>query len=216
MTDAFAHIKRLYGESYRTHGDTPASLLTPKGRQELRFRAVDPFVSRPGVRILDYGCGLGYLYAYLHAARREAVYTGVDILPEFVAACRAKHPEAEFRVVEAAGDIAGSYDVVFASGVFNLRTHGTPAESKGYAFDRIERLYQLADEVLVCDFLSGFVDFEQPDAQHFSVGELAEFCVRRLGRRFQIRHDLLPYECTLVAWKDGRIRRPGNLYEVDA
>ena len=215
MSDGFGHIKRLYGESFRTHGDSPASLLTPKGRNELRFRAIDSFITRPGIRVLDYGCGLGYLYQYLRNAGHDIAYTGVDILSDFVYACRKKHPDATFNQVDALANICGEYDVVFSSGVFNLRTHDDQLESKAYVLDRVEQLFAMASEVLICDFLSAFVDFQQSDAQHFSAGEIAEFCVSRLGRRFQLRHDLLPYEMTLVVWKDSEIKRPENLYEVD-
>jgi len=206
----------MYGESFQRHGDSPASLLTPKGRNDLRFRAIDSFVTTPGTSVLDYGCGLGYLYSYLQRTSRAPAYTGFDILPEFVAACRAKFPGADFRQVDAVAELSGTYDVVFASGVFNLRSHDDLAESKAYALNRIERLFTLTRGVLVCDFLSAFVDFEQPDAQHFSAGEIAEFCTHRLGRRFQLRHDLLPYEFTLIVWSDSRLRKPDNIYEVDS
>ncbi|HDZ08448.1 class I SAM-dependent methyltransferase [Pseudohongiella sp.] len=215
MTEQFERIKNQYAESFRVHGDSPASLLTPKGRNELRFRAIDPFVLRRGARVLDYGCGLGYLYQYLVEAGCEIEYFGVDILPEFIDACREKYPSANFMHIDADEDVDGMYDVVFSSGVFNLCTSTDTAKSKEYALHRIEKLFSVAGDVLVCDFLSSFVDFQQADAQHFSVGEIADFCVTKLGRRFQFRHDLLPYEFTMIAWKDSEIKRPENIYEVD-
>lgn len=215
MSEQFDRIKRLYCESYRIHGDSPASLLTPKGRNELRFRAIDPFVVTAEKRILDYGCGLGYLCDYLDSTASNVEYVGIDIVPEFVATCRLKYPHATFLQIEADENIDGLFDIVFSSGVFNLRTHERSEDSKNYAFDRIEKLFGLASEVLICDFPCGFVDFQQPEAQHFGVGEIAEFCVGRLGRRFQIRHDILPYEMTLIVWKDCAIKRPENIYRID-
>jgi SAM-dependent methyltransferase len=215
MTKQFDRIKSQYAESFRIHGDSPSSLLTPKGRNNLRFRSINPFVFRKGVSVLDYGCGLGYMYQYLLEAGCEVEYFGIDILPEFIEACREKYPGANFRHIDAEEDVDGSYDVVFSSGVFNLSTHSDAVKSKAYALDRIEKLFNVAQEVLVCDFLSDFVDFRQIDAQHFSVGEIAEFCVSKLGRRFQLRHDLLPFEFTLIAWKDSEIMRPANVYGVD-
>ena len=170
---------------------------------------------KPGTRVLDYGCGLGYLYEYLQKSGCEISYTGVDILPEFVNACNQKFPDADFRNGEGDSDVIGEFDVVFASGVFNICTHNDPVESRAYALARVEQLFGWAKEVLVCDFLSSYVDFQQSDAQHFSVGEIADFSVARLGRRFLLRHDVLPYEMTLVAWSNSSITRPGNFYEVD-
>jgi|TARA_B110000902_G_scaffold245949_1_gene300530 SAM-dependent methyltransferase len=215
MKNGFDRIKRMYEESYSLNGDSPASLLTPKGRNDFRFRAINSLVTRPGVRVLDYGCGLGYLYDFLLKSGSKVCYTGVDMIPEFVNVCRTKHPEVDFRQIEPDSIIKGNFDVVFASGVFNIRTHANPRDSRKFALERIETLYKLSGEALVCDFLSSFVDFQHPDAQHFSAGEIAEFCAQRLGRRFQLRHDLLPYEMTLVAWKKSEIKRPENFFEAD-
>lgn len=217
MSEQFDRIRAMYESSFRLHGDSPGALMTPKGRNDLRFRAISPFVGRPSTRVLDYGCGLGYLWDFLQRSGSDVDYTGMDMLPEFVEACRAKHAgRARFEQLDVHAPIQGSYDVVFASGVFNLRSHDDEAASRAYAMDRLEQLFHATQDVLVCDFLSSYVDFQQADAQHFSPGAIADFCASRLSRRFILRHDLLPYEFTLVAWRDSAIRRPDNIYEVDA
>ncbi len=207
----------MYLDGFQRHGDSPHALLTPKGRNELRFRAISPFVLRPGVRVLDYGCGLGYLWDYLQRQGNKVDYTGIDMLPEFVEACRNKHGNhAHFELLDVRTPIREKYDVVFASGVFNLRSDTDDTRSREYALDRLEELFNAAGEVLVCDFLSSYVDFVQEDGQHFNPGIITDFCAKRLSRRFMIRHDLLPYEFTLIAWRDGAIHRPDNIFEVDA
>lgn len=65
------------------------------------------------------------------------------------------------------------------------------------------------------DFLSAFVDFQQDGGMHFGVDEIASFCVRDLSRRFQIRHDLLPYEFTLIAHRDGAVKHPESIFAAD-
>jgi len=205
----------MYLKSFVQHGDTPAALLTPKGRGDLRFRSVDPFVNSDGISILDYGCGLAYFYSYLLNLNRSVEYTGVDIMPEFIEACRRKFPKGTFHTLDPMERVPGVYDIVFASGVFNIRTHTDRDESKDYAFSRLKYLFSICKEVLICDFLSPFVDFEQKDSQHIPVSEVTEFCASHLSRRFIIRHDLLPYEYTLVALKNDGVRRPGNFFEAD-
>ena len=207
----------MYQDSFRQHGDSPSALMTPKGRNEMRFRALDQFARRPYAQLLDYGCGLGYLWDYLQKKAAQVSYTGVDMLPEFVEACRKKHGGgARFELIDVQAPISGKYDVVFASGVFNLRSDTDDGRSREYAFRRLEQLFNVCGEVLVCDFLSSNVDYTQPGGQHFSPAEIADFCMTKLTRRFVIRHDLLPYEFTLIAWRDSAIRRPDNIYEVDA
>jgi hypothetical protein len=105
-----------------------------------------------------------------------------------------------------------NYDIVFSSGVFNIKTDDNVEVSKKYAFERIKYLFQITNDVLICDFLSAFVDFQQSNSQHFSVQEIADFCVKHLGRKFQIRHDLLPYEFTLIVHKNSDIQKPENIF----
>lgn len=221
MSSQFDNIKQLYQVSYSLYGDSPASLLTPKGRNNLRFRAIDQFINKESFRILDYGCGLGYLLDYLSLNAKQFEYVGVDLLPDFVNACKLKYPQhkfpnASFRTIGPEECINESFDIIFSSGVFNIRTHPEVVQSKAYAFKRLEELYRLANEAMVCDFLSAYVDYQQESAQHFSASEIADFCIHKLGRRFTIRHDLLPYEMTAIIWKDSAIKRPENIFRVDS
>ena len=214
MSRDFESIKKKYAESFELHGDSPAALLSPKGKHALRFRAIDQFLSE-GSSILDYGCGLGYLHEYLMKKNTAFDYTGVDILPEFIATCRDKYPSVPFFDIEPGEGLTEKYDIIFSSGVFNIRSNPDAELSKNYAFDRMRQLYDATGRVLICDFLSENVDFKQDGAQHFSVGELADFCFKNLSRRFQIRHDLLPYELTVIVFKEGEVLHPENIYEAD-
>lgn len=213
MTNKFDEVRALYEDLHREHGDSPAALMTPKGRNEIRFLSVLPLLTRPKMRILDYGCGLGYLYDFLAKNGQDVEYTGVDITPSFIESCRKAYPDGSFELISPEAELEGRFDIVFSSGVFNIATHENEELSKAYAFDRIRHLFDLASEALVCDCMSGYVDFQQEGALHFSVSELSDFCVANLGRRFVIRHDLLPYETTVIAYKNSDIRRPDNVFE---
>ena len=213
--EGFEEIKGMYVEALRCHGDSPASLLTPKGRSHLRFRAIKEQVNKNGLKILDYGCGLGYLFDYLSKTKFSYEYTGIDMVPQFIDSCKSKYPKACFDVIDPTRPICGEYDIVFASGVFNLMTHDSEIISKEYALERIEYLFSITNKILVCDFLSSLVDFKQSKAQHFSPSEIVEFCSNKLSRRFKLRHDLLPFEMTLIVWKNDEIHRPDNIYSSD-
>jgi 2-polyprenyl-3-methyl-5-hydroxy-6-metoxy-1,4-benzoquinol methylase len=217
MKDRFEKIRSMYQSGYKEHGDSPAALLTPKGRNNLRFRALLPLIDKPGLSVLDYGCGLGYLFDYLQEQGVSVCYTGMDMMPEFIDTCRQKYGDkAEFELIEAEQPLTRRFDLVFASGVFNIRTHADDGLSRVYATARLKQLLDVADLAMVCDFLSPYVDFKQGDSQHFDTGYLADFCARELSRRFILRHDLLPYEFTLIVWRDDQILRPENFFEVDA
>ena len=211
MKDSFKKIKKMYEDAYREHGDSPSSLLTPKGKNEIRFEALVPFLKN-SKSILDYGCGLGYLFPFIESKNKDMEYHGVDIIPDFIKANKLKYPDGNFSEITETEDIKKTYDIVFSSGVFNLKNYEDDSASRSYAFEKIKNLFEITNEVFVCDFLSKFVDFEQSGAQHFSVGEISNFCSKHLSKRFQIRHDLLPYEFTLVAWKEDKIKCPENYF----
>jgi cyclopropane fatty-acyl-phospholipid synthase-like methyltransferase len=210
----FEAIKALYRNSFTEHGDSPASLLTPKGRNTTRFSAIDLYLNGK-VSVCDYGCGLGYMYDYIQSKPgcTDVNYSGFDMLPEFIDKCKEKYTNVDFQVVGSNDLIGKNFDVVFSSGVFNMITDDDAEVSKKYAFERLKYLFHITGDVLICDFLSDFVDFKQSNSQHFSVQEIAEFCVKHLGRKFQIRHDLLPYEFTLIVHKNSNILRPDNVFE---
>lgn len=218
MSGNYEKIKEMYRESYSKNGDSPASLLTPKGRHSLRFRSIVPhLVPGKGTTVLDFGCGLGYLYEYASKICPDIVYTGADIMPEFVDACRNKFGElADFIKIDPNTTIEQKYDIIFGSGVFNIKMGKSEEESKAYVFDTLKNLFDSAQEVLICDFVSSFVDFKQGDTLHFDMGEIATFCSQNLSRRFVLHHDFLPYEFTLVAYKNDKIQKPGNYYVADS
>lgn len=74
-------------------------------------------VIRPGLRVLDIGCGLGDLLAALAPARG----LGVDLSPALVERARRRHPGLEFRVgdAQAIGETIGgeAFDAIVLSNV---------------------------------------------------------------------------------------------------
>lgn len=214
---SFEDIKNTYKKSFDKHGDSPKSILTPKGRNKLRYSFVEDYINiQQGLNILDYGCGLGYLFEYLKKRYADLDYHGYDFVDEFIKHCNEKYSStnARFSVINPTEKIKEEFDVVFASGVFNLKTSESPEESKNYAFAKINELYQCSKNILICDFPSEYVDFTQPGAQHFSLKEISDYCVKYLGRKFIIRHDKLPYEFTLIVWKNDNILKPSNVFEL--
>src|SRR5208283_4575913 len=70
----------------------------------------------PGLRVLEVGCGLGDLLAAVKPARG----VGVDFSPAMIAQARGRHPELDFRSVDAA-DIggAGQFDYILLADLVN-------------------------------------------------------------------------------------------------
>lgn len=91
--------------------------------QRARFDVLAERVALEGRSLLDIGCGLGDLYAYLHHRGIRADYTGVDLLEKMVRAARQRHPDGHFLCADVFEDSPfkpDSFDVTFCSGALNL------------------------------------------------------------------------------------------------
>ncbi|RPI62627.1 MAG: class I SAM-dependent methyltransferase, partial [Planctomycetaceae bacterium] len=91
--------------------------------QQARFAVLADRVELAGKSLLDIGCGLGDLWAYLQRRKISVQYIGVDILEKMVQAAMQKHPGVTFTHADIFTDspfAGGSFDVAFCSGAFNL------------------------------------------------------------------------------------------------
>ncbi len=122
------------------------------GAQRKRFGVLVDHVPLAGKTLLDVGCGLGDLWAYLKERDVDVQYTGVDLIEKMIAAARRQHDDAAF----VCGDIfageppkIGTVDVVFCSGAMNLEL-GNNREFLPLA---MRRMLDLAREAVVVNLL---------------------------------------------------------------
>ncbi len=212
MHDTTSSVRDMYEAAYAEHGRSPASVLCPKGRQNLRYEAILSKLNLAGKKILDFGCGLGDLALYLDQQNIDCHYTGVDIVGSFVKDNSANIENHEFYSIESIADIKGKFDVVVSCGVFNIRYEDDFENNFAYVLDQVSQLFKLADEALCIDFLSSHVDFEAESAFHVEPGRMLENFMNKLTRRVHLNHAYLPYEYCLTAISDSRIDRESSCF----
>jgi SAM-dependent methyltransferase len=91
--------------------------------QRRRFEVLADSVDLRGLSILDVGCGLGDLLAFIQQRGIEAEFTGVDILQKMVVHCRDRFDTGRFLRADIFSNdefAPGEFDLVFVSGAFNL------------------------------------------------------------------------------------------------
>jgi SAM-dependent methyltransferase len=198
------HIKDIYKEAFEKHGNSPASVLWPKGRQDDRFNALTREINKSkGFSVLDFGCGLAHLKEYFDAKFEVPIkYTGVDLLPEFLQTAIGKFMDANFMSPEELFSSVECYDYVLASGTFNILYEAQKSAHRDIVFQMMESLFNKTNIFLSVNFMTDKVDFEQKGAYHQSVTELYEFVTRSLSNRFIIDKSYMPYEYTITIWKD--------------
>ena len=214
MVNKFEEIKNAYASKFREHGVSSASMLMPKGRHDARFAIVADYLHKyHNPTILDYGCGLGFLHTFLEEEEITHQYLGVDIVPEFIESCNDRvATSARFELIQPDADLTDDFDFVYASGVFNLQTELSKENSLAYAQARIIKLFQVTKKVMIIDFLSPDVDFQQETSQHIDYRMVLDWLVPVSSRRWILRHDYLPYEYSLVMFKNDEVSHPDNIF----
>lgn len=162
--------------------------------------------------MLDFGCGLAHLCEYLAARDISCEYVGVDIVPDFIESNRLAFPGRRFELVKEIKDIHGQFDIVLSSGVFNLKYIDDIFANEVYVKDQLKQLYALADDVLVVDFMTSHVDFQQMDAFHVDPSAMMDFIANNITRRVALNHSYMPFEFCIAAFKSNSIDRASSLY----
>ncbi len=205
-------VIEMYRAAFAAHGDTPAAVLWPKGRQALRFDALTSHIHVDGFSLLDYGCGLAHLKDYLDQRFGAYRYHGVDLVPEFIEAARTKHPTARFDLISEQRRPDAAYDHIVASGTFNILWRDDPREHRALVRETLRRLFDLSIVSLSVNFMTDRVDYRQDGAYHENVVDIYEYARDALSPRLVINQAYMPYEFTLTVLRDTGIVRPENVY----
>lgn len=146
-------VKSYYGPKLQLGGPDYRVLGWESSKaQEARFSVLVDYVVLQGKSLLDVGCGLGTLTRFLSRKKVKVRYTGVDILQDMVACAKERHPDHEFHCIDLfskSKGMSGRYDVVYASGVFNLDFH----DDGKFMETGVAKLIRIAKSTLVLNFL---------------------------------------------------------------
>lgn len=126
------------------------------GMRDTRFkrRLVQQVGLRPGMRVLDLGCGTGTLTVLLKESCPDAEVTGLDADPAILALAQRKARDAGVTIDFREGSATdppfppGSFDRVVSSLVF----HHLNGEDKARALDRTRSLLRSGGEIHIADW----------------------------------------------------------------
>ena len=188
--------EKLLGE----HGLTFRALdWGSRESQLLRFKILAEIGFIDGDSVLDVGCGLGDLYAWLQDHKYNVEYEGIDITPPLVQEAAKLFPQGKFSTVNIMDDeiSADEYDYIVASGIFSKRPEG----GQDYVFAMIERMYSLARKGLAFNLLSLLAPNLDEDDFAVLPENMLKFC-QTITPRVVLRHDYHPNDMTLYLYKD--------------
>lgn len=208
-TDKQAYINR-YTNRLKQFGYSPQTLgWGQSGRQEVKFSVLgEPILKQVESSVLDVGCEFADFYDYLVGKGWNGGYHGIDIVPAVLDIAEQRHPQLDLKtmdILDYPPEQANQFDFVVASGVFNAKLQ--EQDNNEHIERCVTHMFHLARAAVCVDFLSTRVDFQHPTAWHTDPGWAAALA-NRLSGRFQIRHDYMPFEFSLIVYRDAsRSRR---------
>ncbi len=199
--DVNIYIER-YNSRLDRFGYSPESLGWGGGRerQMLRFRILSEIGVGVSDSVLDIGCGFGDLYEYLTQTGWHGRYVGVDLNEKLLEVARKVHKGITVKQL----DILNTKeemecDWALCSGVFNAKL--SYEDNFVYIKKMIRRMLDVSAKGVGVDFMSTYVDFQNPEAYHTSPSSMVEFCKKELDAKFILRMDYLPYEFAIYLKK---------------
>jgi biotin carboxylase/SAM-dependent methyltransferase len=198
--DAAAVVAR-YQERIRRHGVTFESMASGSlEKQRIRHYTHALALRGDNPAVLDIGCGLGQFYEYLKERGLACRFTGYDLVPEYVAHCRSRFPEAEFetRNIFQTG-IGGHFDTIVMSQVLN--NHYRDSNNRDVMQTALRLAYAHTRVSVSVDMMSSYVDFQSAELYYYSPEEVFRFA-KSFCRRVILRHDFRPFEFCIQLFHD--------------
>ena len=203
---SFERINQGYLDTFKKFGDSAAAVQIPRDNQSVRFESVVRFLQDSDQQVLsiaDFGCGLGHLNEYLKKNfKGNFHYTGIDINQDFLDYNKSKQTEANFLEREEFFSSPDNYDIITSVGTFNGLYEDDSLKHKEFVYSEIAELWRKTRISLHINFMSTVVDFVQVGAYHQDVGELYDFVCRNISRKLLVDSLYLPYEFSIIIWKD--------------
>ena len=176
--------------------------------QLARFAVLADNVDLEGASLLDAGCGVGELWAYLKDRNIRCDYLGVDLMQQMTERAGRLHPDGRFQCADIlTQDPFGGrrFDVVFCSGMFNL-TFGHNMEFLPMA---LGRLWEFAGRTLVFNLLHHRAGGAGKRYFYYDPAQVLPL-LEPLGCRCRLLDDYLPNDFTVICTRPPAAPPPGN------
>lgn len=206
MKDIRAAQEKIFRDLYEANRGTPMAVSSESwAHKELRYRQLsDIFRDDDVFSIHDVGCGLADLGTFLDRRfpDRTITYSGTEILEEFRREAAQRRPQSSFRLrdlAEAPGE--DRHDYVLLSGVFHQRRETSIPDWERFYQVLLRNCFTMARKGIGFNFVSPFVDFQQPHVYYCNIYKLITFINDELSRFFEIRHHYALFEMTLFVYQ---------------
>lgn len=202
----YGALARHYEACFARHGDTHKGVDWPNAEDaRTRYRVMTQVVRDKGpLDIVDLGCGLGHFLDFLRDnGRTDLRYSGLDISPVFIEACRRKYPGVRFDCADVLENETAMppADYVVMNGVFTERCGIGYDAMFAFMTAVLTVAFRSARKGIAFNMMSKHVDWERDDLFHVPYDDIARFVIGNLSRHHMVRADYGLYEYTVYVYK---------------
>jgi len=170
-----------------------------KESQFKRFHVLSENIDLSNKTLLDVGCGLGDLYRHLQAEKNVPKhYTGTDLVKPMIELAKTQQPDCEFICCDMFAEPPADrkFDVIYCSGIFNLKTE----DNMNYLKFVTESVKTLLSEngTIVFNFLNERVEQKYDHCFYYSPEKVKEI-ISESFKNVQIIDDYLINDFTVIA-----------------
>jgi SAM-dependent methyltransferase len=188
----------FYRDLFQKYGSGPEATGGSVEGRRFRFAKLMEIADLKNQRILDLGCGLGDLYPVLMDRFGTVDYTGIDIVPETVAAAATKYPQARFQCRDVRTDgIDATFDYILLNEVFN----NVLPDNEAYMKEVLTIAFRHCTRALAFNFISTYVNYRDGDRAYHDPLEILGFCLKTLTRKVTMYHHYERCDVAVFAYK---------------
>jgi SAM-dependent methyltransferase len=153
--------------------------------------------------ILDVGCGLGDMYAFLYEIKLidNPDYYGIDYNPNMVMLAKTKYQKIQdrFSTVDLLNyDSTNKKDWVIASNVFNINMQ---TDMNAYLISCIDKMYETCNKGIAFNLIGTYCEAELvAEAVKYDVKEIVDYCIKKY-KKVVLRTDYLYDEFTIYCYR---------------
>lgn len=203
-----ARVIAAYNARIDEHGATPEALGWARRRHNVRFAVFAEMLPLDGCSMMDFGCGMADFLGFVRDRGHDVQYTGIDINPRLIEVGQQRYPDAELMVADIlATPLQRRFDFAVASGVHNVKI----ADNDAFLRGSLDALWDCADRAVALNFLSDRVAWRTEDSHHHDPCAVLALCYEKTNK-VVLRNDYMPFEFTVVLYKDDAFDRQHVVY----
>jgi len=202
----FQKISMEYDKNFAKYGNSPKSVGQLDIRTlEKRLSILTEVGVLKNSKVLDFGCGIGYLYSYLKKKIKfNGEYVGYDISNEMINFANKKYKNVRFENKNVLSErINERFDYVIINGTFNNKIN----QNLNWIKKTLKILFKKTDKAIAFNNITSYVDYFDKKLYYAQPEKIFNFCKSELSPLVSLRHDYqikdkkLPYEFTTYVYK---------------